>query len=297
MNLRHLKIFLTVAECQNMHRAAEKLYIAQSTVSQAIREIEEEYDVKLFERLSRRIYLTETGELLLSYARHILSSAEEMEHALRHRSQSPILRLGGSVTVGTCLLDGIIDHIQQTLPGAQLYITVDNTSSIESFLLTNELDAAVVEGVISSPDLMQLPVFEDELVIAAGKNHPLSALPKVTLSDLENQRLISRESGSAERNQFEKILRQNGIHMVRLWQCTNTEAIKNAVIHGRGLAILSRLLLQNELERGQIKILPLEDICVKRTIHLVYHKNKYISPVMEALQQACNALSGQCANT
>lgn len=293
MNLRHLKIFMTVADCGNMHRAAEQLFISQSTVSQAIRELEADYGVRLFERLSRRIYLTENGALLLSYARHILQSVDEMEHAMRHRSQSPSLRLGGSVTVGTCLLDRVIDRMEAILPGAGIFVTVNNTQTIENQLLHNELDAAVVEGIITSPELTRIPVLEDELVVVAGKGHPLFHAPHPALADLEGMSFISRETGSADRNQFEQILSEREITIVRKWQCTNTEAIKHAVMRGRGLAILSRLLISAETSRGDMRILPLEDISVKRTIHLVYHKNKYLSPVMLALQRACAGLSSE----
>ena len=212
---------------------------------------------------------------------------------MRHRSQSPVLRLGGSVTVGTCLIDRVIDRMEALLPGAGIFVTVNNTQTIETQLLHNELDAAVVEGIITSPELLRIPVLEDELVVAAGKSHPLFGAERISLSDLEGMSFISRETGSADRNQFEQILSERGISIVRKWQCTNTEAIKHAVIRGRGLAILSRLLISGEISRGDMRILSLEDVSVKRTIHLVYHKNKYLSPVMLALQRACAGLSGE----
>lgn len=291
MTIRHLRIFVAVAELGNMHRAAERLFIAQSTVSQAIREIEENYGIKLFERLSRRIYLTETGILLLSYARHILHSVDEMEHALHHRAQLPSLRLGGSVTVGTCLLDQVIDTLNRLCPGADVFVTINNTSVVETLLLQNQLDAAVVEGIITDPELLQIPVLRDELIITAGKSHPLFQAKRLQLADLEGMDFISRETGSADRNQFEQLLSDRGIQIVRKWQCTNTEAIKNAVVRGRGLAILSRFLIEEELKKGLLKILPLTDVQVLRTLHLVYHKNKYLSPIMLALQTACAELS------
>ena len=287
MTLRHLTIFVTVAENLNMHAAAEKLFISQPAVSQAVRELEEHYGVKLFERLNRRIYLTEAGSRLLSYARHILHSCRDMEEAMKSEREHPQLRIGASVSVGTVLLGGYIKRFEQQMPNAETFVTVDNTSEIEKKLCLGELDLAIVEGEVQNREFLSHAVTEDELVLVVGRAHRFYEHPDITMEDLNGESLISREQGSMDRNQLERFLSEHKIYMRKKWSCTNTEAIKNAVTNGNGIAILSRLLLTKELASGELRVLNVQNISVTRTIRLFYHKNKYLSEAMKVFLSVC----------
>lgn len=281
MTIRHLKIFITVADCGKMRKAAEILYVSQPSISQAIKDLEDYYNVKLFERLSQKIYLTEEGNKLLSYARHIVDSYEKMDLAMKSSKLCPIIRLGASVSVGTCLLNTVLSSIESNT--VDIRVVVNNTEYIEKKILRNELDIGIVEGIVNSQDLIKIPIFDDELVVVVGKNHPLYSEKIVTLDKLNNQDFISREDGSTERNQYEKILSNNNIKLVLKWTSTNTEAIKQAVINGRGLAIMSRMLINNEVKDKKIKVLKIKDIKVTREVILIYHKHKYISSQLNTL--------------
>lgn len=281
MTIRHLKIFITVADCGKMRKAAEILYVSQPSISQAIKDLEDYYNVKLFERLSQKIYLTEEGNKLLSYARHIVDSYEKMDLAMKSSKLCPIIRLGASVSVGTCLLNTVLSSIESNT--VDIRVVVNNTEYIEKKILRNELDIGIVEGIVNSQDLIKIPIFDDELVVVVGKNHPLYSERIVTLDKLNNQDFISREDGSTERNQYEKILSNNNIKLVLKWTSTNTEAIKQAVINGRGLAIMSRMLINNEVKDKKIKVLKIKDIKVTREVILIYHKHKYISSQLNTL--------------
>lgn len=281
MTIRHLKIFITVADCGKMRKAAEILYVSQPSISQAIKDLEDYYNVKLFERLSQKIYLTEEGNKLLSYARHIVDSYEKMDLAMKSSKLCPIIRLGASVSVGTCLLNTVLSSIESNT--IDIRVVVNNTEYIEKKILRNELDIGIVEGIVNSQDLIKIPIFDDELVVVVGKNHPLYSEKIVTLDKLNNQDFISREDGSTERNQYEKILANNNIKLVSKWTSTNTEAIKQAVINGRGLAIMSRMLINNEVKDKKIKVLKIKDIKVTREVILIYHKHKYISSQLNTL--------------
>lgn len=238
------------------------------------------YNVKLFERLSQKLYITEEGERLLSYARHIIGSFEEMEKALREMESSPHLHIGCSVSVGTYLLNDLWDKIEEKYPGCRIVATVDNTSAIENQVLHNDLDLAIVEGIVKSEELVRIPVFQDELVLLCGKTHPFAKKKTITFRDLEGVNFISREKGSTERNQLERVMEEHDLSLNRCLNCTNTEAIKKAVMHGRGIAILSDMLVKKECESGDMIVLRLEDMHFVRQIHLIYHKNKYLSPVI-----------------
>lgn len=284
MTIRHLKIFTTVADEGGMSIAAKRLHISQPTVSQAIAELERYYGVRLFERLSQKIYLTQEGELMLSFSRHILDSFEQMERAMDDSSKKTSLRIGCSVTVGTCLINDILDEAGERMPECEISVLVDNSADIERAVLNNEVDLGIVEGIVKSRDLLIMPVCEDELVVVCGRGHGLADKRKVTLDMLDGQDYISRESGSTERNQIEKIFEEHGIHLKRTFCSTNTEAIKNAVIRGRGIAVFSRRVVEKEWKTGELVILPLEGIAATREIHLIMHKNKYLSESIKMIQ-------------
>lgn len=281
MTIRHLKILIAVADCGSMHAAAKQLYISQPSVSQAVREIEDAYGVRLFERLSKRLYITESGKLMLSYARHIVNSFERMEETMRSAEAAPKIRIGASVTVGTVMLQGWTSELEKEADGIDIRVTVDNTAAIENRILTSELDLAVVEGMVQSDEIISRLICKDEIVMVVNAGHPF-ADKKITMQTLNGQPLISREQGSAERNQFERFMAEHNIRMEKKWCCTNTESIKQAVIAGKGIAILSKRLVEREVKQGLLKVLEIEDVRVERSFQLIYHKNKFISPQMKA---------------
>lgn len=290
MTIRHLKIFTTVADAGGMSKAAKELHITQPSISQAIAELEKYYGVKLFERLSQKIYLTKEGELMLSFSRHILDSFEQMEKAMNQAVEKSSLRIGCSVSVGTCLIEEILDEARERIPQCQISVVVANSSEIERAILTNEVDIGIVEGILKNKDLVITPVCEDELIVVCGKQHPLGRETIVTLDMLQGQDYASRESGSAERNQYEKLFEEAGLQLNRVFCSTNTEAIKNAVIHGRGIAVFSRRMVKEEVARGEMLVIPVCDISVKRNIDLVMHKNKYISNEIKIMQKILTEL-------
>ena len=290
MTIRHLKIFTTVADLGGMSKAAKELHITQPSISQAIAELEKYYGVKLFERLSQKIYLTKEGELMLSFSRHILDSFEQMEAAMNQAVEKSSLRIGCSVSVGTCLIEEILDEAKERIPQCQISVIVTNSSEIEQLILTNEVDVGIVEGILKNKDLVITPVCEDELVLVCNMNHPLAKETMVTLDMLQGQDYASRESGSAERNQYEKLFEDAGLQLNRVFCSTNTEAIKNAVIHGRGIAVFSRRMVKQEVEHGEMVVIPVRNVAVKRNIDFVMHKNKYISNEIQMMQKILTEL-------
>lgn len=283
MNIRHLKIFITVADCGKMSEAAERLFISQPSVSQAIREIEDYYGVKLFERLSKKLYITENGELLLKYARHIVQSFDEMEADLKNAGQNICLRVGATVTVGTCMLDKIIAKYEKENSDISTKIVVNNTNVIEKMIVHSELDIGIVEGKVDNKDLVKIPIYNDELVLVSGKNHDFYYKDEISIDELAGQNMISREEGSGARESFDEILDEHNIEVNLKWSSTNTEAIKNAVIGGQGLAVLSTLIIEDEIKNGTLHIVPIKGIDISREICVVYHKNKFISDHLNKL--------------
>lgn len=287
MTIRHLRIFATVAREGSMNRAAARLYLSQPTVSKAVKELEEYYGVRLFERLSQRLYITREGERLLPYACQALEAFDRMERAMGQPQRPQELRVGCSVTVGTALINPLLDRAGPELAKCRVMVEVNNTAAVEKMVLTNQVDLGLVEGTTDQPDLVHLPILTDRLVLVCTPHHPLAGKGPLKLADLEGWELISREQGSVDRNQFEQLLRQEGIRMIRSWNCTNTEAIKKGVAAGRGVAVLSTLMVQEELDRGELVVLEVEQLPILRPVEAIYHKDKFLTPPMEALLAVC----------
>ena len=174
MNIRHLRLFVTVVDAGSMTGAAKKLFITQPSVSQTIRELESYYDVKLFERLSKKLYLTREGEELLSYARHIVASFDKMEQKMRQAVKNSTIKIGASITVGTCILSQLTTQFIDSNPGIKIESVVDNTTIVEDMVLKSKLDFGLVEGPIHSPDIVCKPFMDDELIIICGNEHPFN---------------------------------------------------------------------------------------------------------------------------
>lgn len=280
MTIRDLEIFVAVAESGHIGSAANKLYISQPTVSHVISQIEETYHVKLFERLSRKLYITETGEELLQYARHLLANFRDMEHYLYHASEQICLHIGASLTVGSFFLAGMVTKFERENPNIRVRVYIDNTKNIISRILDGSLDVAVVEGDVSSDDVLEKVVYEDELVLICGKSHPFACRKSVRLSELKNMDFVLREEGSGTRDFLINLTEKRGIPIVEKWVCHSSDSIINIVAAGQGVSILSKSLVLHEPDVVQV---PIVNMALKRKFRLVYHKDKYLSSALRSL--------------
>ena len=145
MTLRHFNIFVAVCDKMNMTKAAEGLFISQSAVSQAISELEAHYGVRLFERLSRKLYITLAGEKLLSYARYIIKLNMELESDMKTLSEKGSIRIGASVTIGAYILPKLISKFEKVNSGTDIKVYEENTEKVEKMLLQDKIDMALVE--------------------------------------------------------------------------------------------------------------------------------------------------------
>ena len=280
MSIRHLRIFIMVANCGKMSIAAEKLFITQPSISQAIKEIEDYYGIKLFERLSKKLFITENGKALLKYANHIVASFDEMEMDIKNKGKKAYLNIGSSITVGTCMLNDITNKLMSKNNDINIKVNVNNTENIEEMLLNSKLDVAIVEGIVSNKDLITKPIRNDELIIVAGRNHKFYNKKKISIVELDGEDFILREEGSGSRKIFDEILKRNNVEVNSNWISTDTEVIKNAVINGKGLGVLSTMIVDKELGTKTLNKVSIEEVTMFRQIYLVYHKNKYMSEQM-----------------
>ena len=287
MTLRHLNIFVTVCDTMNMTAAAKLLYMSQSAVSQTISELENYYDIRLFERLSRKLYITQAGEKLLGYARHIVRMNTDIEKDIKSLHETGMIRIGASVTIGSTVLPKLVSTFQKANPSTNVEAYEDNTEQIQKRLLADKTDIGLVEGEITSPDILSTPLIDDELVLICSNNHRFAGLPTIDPYELGKENFIIREQGSGTRKTFEDVMKTHQLSWKVTWTCNNADTIKAAVIAGLGVSVISRRTVEKETESGELIIKPVEGVGFFRTFKIAYHKNKYLTAQMKDFIDLC----------
>ncbi len=282
MTLRSLQIFLTVCETGSTIAASKKLYVAQPSISVAVSELEKEYGVPLFERGGRRMTLTESGALFYEYARHILDLCGEMDERMQGLADSGTLRIGASVTIGNHYLPGYVRAMQACCPRTVLRVTIENTGTLETMLLSNQLDAAVLEGDLRSPSLTAQEIGQDRLRLICSPDHPLAQAGRIAARQLPAQAFLLREKGSAVRDLFDQRMGELGLAVEPLWESVSTQALIHAAALGLGISVLPETLVQPALDAGQIVCAEADGLDLTRRLWLVRRKSKYVSPQLQA---------------
>lgn len=284
MTIRHLKIFIQVADTGKMSSAAKNLYMTQPSVSQAIRELENHYQILLFERFAKKLHITEAGRQLYVYAKQAVAQFDLLEEQMSSRSRRDRLRIGATVSVGGSIFSPAIRDFRSLFPHLDISCFIGNTQEIEEQLLDTQLDVGIVEGFLKSPDLVTIPLLNDPLVLACSREHPLASREALRISDLEGQEFVIRENGSGTRELLERFLLSHSIRIRITFEAHTPDAIKNAVRYNSCLTLISSRLLEQELRSGEFIAFSNESSEWNRSFRLAYHKYKDLSGYLPALE-------------
>ncbi|OOV88070.1 LysR family transcriptional regulator [Oceanospirillum linum] len=291
-SLRQLEVFLAAAHFENITKAAQNLSMSQSAASSALKELEQQFDIQLFDRVGKRLQLNELGRLLRPRAASLLAQAQELEIALQQHQQPGNLKVGATLSIGNYLAVNLMAQYMASQPDAKVTLDVENTAAIARKVVNFELDVGLVEGEIQHPELEVIPWREDELVVFASCNHPLAAAGKV-LDDqaLKSANWILRETGSGTRQTFDRIMSGILPELNVLLELQHTEAIKRAVEAGMGLGCLSRVTLEDAFSRGALVPLAIPHRNTRRLFYFILHKQKYRSAGVSRWLQLCREAS------
>jgi DNA-binding transcriptional LysR family regulator len=287
LNLHHLRIFSAVAEHGSFSRAAVALRLSQPAVSKTVQELEREVGLGLFDRTARSPRLTDAGVILSARARELFGVervAEDALGALRGLRRG-VLRVGASTTVATYFLPQLLARFQQEHAGVTLRVLSANTRAIARSLLEGRLDIALVEGPVSHPRISVVPWREDELVVIAPATHRLVHKRRVVADELEGEPFIMREPGSGTRVVAEAALAAHGVRPSATIQFASTEAIKQAVAAGLGLAVVSRAAAADQLALGYIAVVPLSGVSFRRSLTELRLTGRSPSPATLAFRE------------
>lgn len=282
MNWRKMRIFYEVAECLNMTRVSEKFYISQSSVSQTISEMENELKVKLFDRINKKLYLTNEGKIFLSYVRRILNIYDEGSEYIKDINllEGGILKLGASKTVGVYIMPYLIKEFIDKHSKVDVNTTIDNTNKICELIKKNEIDLAIVEGKVSDEEILVNDLYTDELVVIAQPNHKWQQCEYIKKEELLAEKLILREADSGTRQLVDSAFQEAGLNIENFMELGDNEAIKKAVEVGLGVACISLKCVEDEVRKGSLIMTRIEEIDLKRRITFIVHKDKYLNATM-----------------
>lgn len=285
--LRQLEVFLATAHFENVSRAAAYLNMSQSAASGALKELENQFEIKLFERAGKRLRLNELGRQLWPRAEALLTQARELESGLAAHQGLGHIKVGATLTIGNYLAVNIMARYMAAQPGARVQLEVANTATVVDRVLGFDLDVGLIEGEINHPDLDLLPWRDDELVVFCAPEHPLAGKGRLDDHDLRAATWITREPGSGTRQTFERAMHGILPELNLLLELEHTEAIKRAVEAGLGISCLSRVCLREAFRRGSLVPLAVPGRDFSREFYFVLHRQKYRSPGVERWLELC----------
>lgn len=288
MTLRHMMIFRSVCDAGfNSTKAAEALHMTQPAVSLAIKELEQYYGVRLFDRIGRRLQITDAGKHFLQYALHITDLFSDMETGLRDWDSKGILRVGASITIGSQFLPHYVKAFSDICPHIDVRVVVEQSDRLEKKLLANELDFALIEGIAHDPNIVSEAYMEDHLSVVCAADKGWKQGQVISVEEFKQQRFLLREPGSGTREVFDWVMAQAGISVTPAWEAMSTTALVNAVISGLGIAVLPHRMILPSLSHGQIATVGVQGIRFRRNFYIIHHKDKFLTDSAQKFITLC----------
>ena len=284
MTVRHLRIFIAVYQTENITRAAERLHMTQPTVTRAVQELERYYGVKLFERVSRRLYVTESGRQLYAQAVHIVDSLDRLEREMKDRDRIAALHVGATATPGSTLLPDCVAAFAKSHPETPVKLTVADAETLHAALLDNRLDFAVSEEPMDDRHLREERFAEDRLAVLLPPGDPRAAAPELRLQELAEDALLLHSDESLGAALVTRAFARRGIRAEPAMRSASAEALIQAVHAGLGVAFLPEKLAACRAEAGLVALRTVEDEPFLRGSYLIWHRHKFLTqPALELM--------------
>ena len=286
-SLRQLEVFLATARYENVTRAAETLAMSQSAASGSLKELERQFDMKLFDRLGKRLQLSELGQQLRPQVESLLEQARSLEQALTGEDVVGRLEIGATLTIGNYIAVNMIADFRQQNAKSDIILRVANTETIAKQVAGFELDMGLIEGELQHPDLDIVHWRRDELVVFAAPNHPLSTSTALSDQDLLTLPWIVREPGSGTRQAFDRAMQGILTDLHIGMELQHTEGIKRAVEAGLGVGCLSQICVAEAFKRGSLVPLKVPGRDFRREWYLITHRDKFHSAALKRWLTLC----------
>lgn len=289
MEVRQLKIFRTLAEELNFTRTAEKVHTVQSNVTAQIKALEEELGLPLFDRLGRRVALTDAGRRFQPFAEQALTAMEQGQRAIQAGAEpSGPLHVAAGESVLTYRLPPIVRVFRKRFPHVELVFRPYSDASLAFKLESGKFDMALhMADVPPGAPIQSLKLRTERVFLLCDPEHPLASRPTVKPADLAGESLLLTESGCGYRLKLDRVMAMQNIRPGHVTEFSSVEAIKQCVVAGMGLAILPAIVVARELRQNQIKALRWAGPQLDIASHILWHKDKWVSPAMQAFVELC----------
>lgn len=286
LNLHQLATFQIVAKHCSYVRAAEELHFSQPAVSAQIRQLEETLGVKLFDKIGRKTHLTQAGDELYLYSQKIFALIEEATETMESLRSPHYGRLsvGADTTVGTYVVPKLLGKFHQMYPDVEITLEVVNRNYLVDALVNNRIDMVIMGKIPNEVPVFVAPFAPNELVLVAPPTHRLAGCIKVPIAELAREHFLMREMGSGTRAALESAFQEAGLPLQVSMQVGNNSAIKQGVAAGLGIALISRVAIEMELETNRLVILDVEGFPIMRQWRLVHLKDKNLSATARAFK-------------
>ena len=269
LNLHLLRLFAAVAKAGSFSRAADLLHISQPAISKGVRDFELQVGCRLLDRMPKGVRPTREGAALARHAETLFAAeraAEDELQALRNLD-SGSLRIGASTTIATYMIPDYLGIFHRAFPGIDLHVVSANTSDIAGLMLAHEIEIALVEGPVEDENLISEAWRTDVMGLIAGADHRFTAARgPIDFRLLDDEILIVREPGSGTREVVAQALATHRIEPQRTLEIGSTEAIKQAVAAGVGVAIVSMATIDDQVKLGKLKVIPIRGVHIERTL-------------------------------
>lgn len=287
--LRQLEVFLAVARGESVSQAADALSMSQSAVSGALADLERQFDVRLFDRVGKRLQLSQLGRSLRGKAESAYDQARDLEDALGGTQTVGRLRVGATLTIGNHLAVPLMARFMREQPGAEVTLVVGNTEEIARQTANFEIDVGLVEGEVQHPDLDISAWREDELLVVCAPDHPFARKRTLSDADLRSAAWIVRERGSGTRQTFERAMHGLVPDLRIALELQHTEAILGAVEAGLGVGCLSRIAVDEWLTHGNLVPCAVPGRDFRRQFYFVLHRQKFRGAALARWLDLCRA--------
>jgi DNA-binding transcriptional LysR family regulator len=283
MNLKQLEVFVAVAETRSFTQGAEKSYLTQSTVSQHISSLENEFGIRLLDRTGKGVYLTEGGRIFYDFARRILAGTQEMTTAIhRYKGlEQAVLRIGGSNIPGIYMIPRFLPLYHEMHPGVSVHVVQGDSHEILERLNNNEIEIGFIGSMYSDDTVIFDQIACDEIILVVDAGHHWKDAGEISLEDLAGASFVFREEGSGTQGTVVSALVNAGINPGSLRvtaRLGSNEAVKQAVCRGVGVSFLSELSVRNECERRELFPVTVKGLAITRYFYSVHRRGRELSP-------------------
>lgn len=287
MEVRQLQIFRTLAEELNFTRTAEKVHTVQSNVTAQIKALEEELGTPLFDRLGRRVTLTDAGRNFLPFASQALAAMDQGHRAIQTGAEpSGPLRIGAPESVLTYRLPQVLHAFRRQFPHVELIFVPYMCMPFALELEAGKLDMAItMTDSLPSANIKSVRLRTEQVFLLADPSHPLASKSAVKPSDLAGQNLLLTESGCSYRQKLDRMLALANIRPGNVTEFSSVEAIRECISLGMGLGLLPAIVVARELRQHHLKALKWAGPTLDIATHIIWHKDKWISPAMSAFMK------------